>query len=85
MGQEVMIGQEKLAGCGDGVTIGLHSYADTSDCIVSFLNPHTKAHVRYNLEVGLCTIRSPSVLVYDMIFLLSLVRYQSWSHHYYDT
>ena len=35
-----------------------------------------------------CTIRSGSVTLYDMIwwlFIASLVRYVSQSHHYYDT
>ena len=33
------------------------TYADTLDCIVSFLTPpHTEAHVRYDLVNLLCTI-----------------------------
>ena len=39
-----------------------NTYADTSDCLISFsLNPHTVAHVRYDLAASLsfsCTIRS---------------------------
>ena len=33
-----------------------------------FSLPHTEAHVRYDLEFGLCTIRSPSLSLYDKIF-----------------
>ena len=67
------------------VTFGLHSYADTSDCIVSFLtSPHRSP----------CTIRSCISLVCDVIsslvrvrynLLVLHVRYQSQSHRYYDT
>ena len=72
-------------GNGMAVTFGLHSYADTSDCIVSFLIPHIEAHVRYNLVAFPCTIRSRGFLKYDTISWLFLVRYQSRSHRYYDT
>ena len=65
--------------------IRLHSYADTLDCIASFLTPHTEAHVRYDLVCRLCTIRSRVLFVCDMISRLFLVRYQSRSHSYYDT
>ena len=48
------------------VTFGLHSYADTSDCIVSFLtSPHRSP----------CTIRSCISLVCDVISSLVRVRY----------
>ena len=59
------------------VTFGLHSYADTLDCIVSsfslFLTPKpmydTISHlacVRYNLASCLHTIRSRILLLYDI-------------------
>ena len=60
------------------VTIGLHSYADTSDCIVSFLTPPHRSpctirydlvvltYVRYDLESRLCTIQSLSSFLYDI-------------------
>ena len=50
-----------------------------------FSLPHTEAHVRYDLEFGLRTIRSPSSFLYDMIPWFFPVRYQSRSHRYYDT
>ena len=59
------------------------TYADTLDCLVSFLYlPYTVAHVRYNLMTSWWHV------LYDTIWrLLSsrLVRYQSRSHSYYDT
>ena len=68
------------------VTFGLHSYADTSDCIVSFSSlPLIKAHVQYDLAPCSCTIRSRVLLGYDTISRLVHVRYQSRSHRYYDT
>ena len=61
-------------------------YADTLDCLVSFFSlPSIEAHVRYDLVLVLCTIRSGHVLVYNMIWPHSGVRYQSQSHAYYDT
>ena len=56
-------------------------YADTLDCLVYFFfpPPSTEAHVRYDLVVLFCTIRS------DGSFSRLLVRYQSQSHCYYDT
>ena len=49
----------------------LHSdfttYADTSDCIVSYLfPPNTKALVQYDLEAITCTIQSGDRYVYDI-------------------
>ena len=41
-------------------------YADTSDCIVSFLTPHIEAHVRYNLLSLSCTIQSFGSSLYDI-------------------
>ena len=44
-------------------------YADTLDCLVHFfllLPPPTEAHVRYNLVLVPCTIRSGLVSVYDI-------------------
>ena len=71
------------------VTFGLHSYTDTSDCIVSFfLSPTPKpmydmiwcfSRVQSDLVVFICTIWSWGwILVFP-------VRYQSPSHRYYDT
>ena len=52
-------------------------HADTSDCIISYLSPpYTEALVRYDLVTLTCTIQSCQ---------LSVVRYQSRSHAYYDT
>ena len=49
-------------------------YTDTSDCIVSYLSlPYTEAHVRYDLAVPTCTIRSCSSYLYDTILLI--IRY----------
>ena len=48
------------------VTVGLHSYADTLDCIASFLTPPHRSP---------CTIRSQVWSVYDMILSLVCVRY----------
>ena len=68
------------------VTIGLHSYADTLDCIISSsFFPYPEARVRYDLESHSCTIRSCVLVGYDVISRLVLVRYQSRSHIYYDT
>ena len=67
------------------VTIGLHPYADTLDCIAYFLTSLTEAHVRYDLVCPLCTIRSRIPSNYDTISRFFLVRYQSRSHCYYDT
>ena len=68
------------------VTFGLHSYADTLDCIISSsFFPHPEARVRYDLASHLCTIRSGVLVGYDMISRLVSVRYQSQSHIYYDT
>ena len=58
------------------VTIGLHSYADTLDCIASFLTPSHRSP---------CTIWSCVSFSYDTILWLVLVRYPSQSHRYYDT
>ena len=69
-----------------GVTFGLHLYADTLDCIISFssylLTPKPMydmisrlSCVRYNLMSFLCTIRSHVFLVYDTISRLSCVWY----------
>ena len=59
-----------------GVTFGLHSYADTLDCIVSFLtSPHRSpctirscafVCVRCDLTSCSCMIRSGGSLVYDI-------------------
>ena len=59
-----------------GVTFGLHSYTDTSDCTISFSYfPPPKpmyntilhlVYVRYNLASRLCTIRSSGFVVYDI-------------------
>ena len=68
------------------VTIGLRSYADTLDCIISSsFFPYPEAHVRYDLVSHSCTIRSCVLVGYDMILRLVSVRYQSQSHIYYDT
>ena len=37
------------------------TYTDTLDCFVSFFNPHTVAHVQYDLVTSLWR------LLYDMI------------------
>ena len=51
------------------------SYADTSDCIVSFLTfPHTEAHVRYDLASWLCMIRSRVLAMCNVISSLVHVR-----------
>ena len=60
----------------ESVTFGLHSYADTLDCIVSFLTLPTPkpmydtisrfSCVRYDLESGLHAIRSLSSFLYDI-------------------
>ena len=68
------------------VTIGLRSYADTLDCIISSsFFPYPEARVRYDLVFHSCTIRSCVLVGYDMISRLVSVRYQSQSHIYYDT
>ena len=43
--------QSRLSSCTIHVTSGLHfTYADTSDCIISYLFlPNTEAHVQYDL------------------------------------
>ena len=44
-------------------------YADTLDCIVYLLfRPNPKAHVRYNLLLLPCTIRSAAASLYDTIW-----------------
>ena len=50
------------------------------------LLPLTKAHVQYGsgLKALYDMICQPST-VYDIILRLYPVRYQSWSHQYYDT
>ena len=43
------------------------TYADTSDCIVSYrFPPNTEAHVRYDLVAVTCTIRSGSCYLYNI-------------------
>ena len=43
------------------------SYADTSDCIVSFLLlPYTEAHVRYDLAAFSCMTRSRDSFMYNI-------------------
>ena len=54
-------------------------------CLPFLSLPFIEAHVRYDLILLSCTIRSGLVLVCNMIWLYSGVQYQSQSHAYYDT
>ena len=66
--------------------IGLHHFFSHSPTPKPMYDTISQlSHVRYDLPAFSCTIRSLSFLLYDTISWFFSVRYQSRSHHYYNT